>query len=160
MVPTNGVWPISLCCCRAVAPSGLSGIKAQESSEGLDALFTAEEQRGSESKRLAFLVINCKHFQGFTMQAQLTLGHRLIIQTLTTKRNSVAKENLNDLTFIQVRGRPSTYVRQGVRLNLRESLSWEVSRGQESMTRRAFWQLKKIKRFKVNRKWCFKSSFI
>lgn len=101
--------------------------------------FTAEEQRGSESKRLAFLVINCKHFQGFTMQAQLTWGHRLIIQTLTTKRNSIAKENLNDLTFIQVRGRPSTYVPQGVRLNLRESLSWEVSRGQESMTRRAFW---------------------
>lgn len=56
------------------------------------------------------------------MQAPLAVGHRLIIQTLTPKRNSVVEENLNDLTFIQVRGRSSTYVRQGARLNLRESL--------------------------------------
>lgn len=127
-------------------PAVSMGIKAQESSGGPQPwaapmlYFTAEERRGSESKRLAFLAINCKHFQGFTMQAQLTLGHHLIIQTLTAKRNSVAKGNLNDLTFIQVRGRSSTYVRQGVCLNLRESLSWEVSGGQESMTRRASWQ--------------------
>lgn len=127
---------ISLCCCWAVAPRGPGRnsspgeLKGGSAMSCPDALISPHRNwEAEESKWLAFWVINWNHFQGFTMQTQLTLGQHLIIQTLTANMNSVAEENLNDLTFIQVRGRPNIHVSKGVRLSLRESLSWEVSRG-------------------------------